>query len=79
VEVARLNPAGAPIFSLAVDGAAPDPSAALPDARQQARRPSWLSPQPAVQHASAGAPSVCRVKRGRQVLAARSRVQSSAR
>jgi hypothetical protein len=45
VEVARLNPAGAPIFSLAVDGAAPDPSAALPDARQQARRPSRPSPK----------------------------------
>jgi hypothetical protein len=68
VEVARLNPAGAPIFSLAVDGAAPDPSAALPDARQQARRPSQLSPQPAVLHASAGAPSVCRVSEADRCL-----------
>ncbi|KAK9835374.1 hypothetical protein WJX81_005503 [Elliptochloris bilobata] len=34
-EVARLNPAGAPIFSLAVDGTAPEASASSPDSRQQ--------------------------------------------
>ena len=35
-EVARLNPAGAPIFSLAVDGSALDLSADSLDTRQQA-------------------------------------------
>lgn len=35
-ELARLNPAGAPIFSLAVDGTAPEASAASPESRQQA-------------------------------------------
>ena len=35
-EVARLNPAGAPIFSLAVDGTAQEASAASCESRQQA-------------------------------------------
>ena len=35
-EVARLNPADAPIFSLAVDGTAPEASAASAESRQQA-------------------------------------------
>ena len=44
-EVARLNPAGAPIFSLAVDGTAPEASAASAESRQQActaAMGSWL-------------------------------------
>ena len=35
-EVARLNPAGAPIFSLAAEGTASEASAASPESRQQA-------------------------------------------
>ncbi len=34
-EVTRLTPSGAPIFSLAVDGAAPGSNPAAPDDRQQ--------------------------------------------
>ena len=34
-EVTRLTPSGAPIFSLAVDGAAPGSNPAAPDSRQQ--------------------------------------------
>ena len=37
-EVTRLTPSGAPIFSLAVDGAAPGSNPAAPDSRQQVRR-----------------------------------------
>ena len=40
-EVARLNPAGAPIFSLAVDGTAPEASAASAESRQQACTATW--------------------------------------
>ena len=41
-EVARLNPAGAPIFSLAVDGTAPEASAASAESRQQACTPFFV-------------------------------------
>ena len=34
-EVTRLTPSGAPVFSLAVDGAAPGSNPAAPDDRQQ--------------------------------------------
>ncbi len=36
-EIVRLDPAGAPIFSLAVDGAAPGSDPRNPDERQQVR------------------------------------------
>ena len=44
-EVMRLTPSGAPVFSLAVDGAAPGSNPAAPDDRQQVcatAKKSWL-------------------------------------